>query len=174
MQRSTVFAASAVLLAAFAVLTALFAVFRPNVGTGASRTAALVAAKEAREERLLLHMAFFQRYAEKLALANEAGNAPLATFYAEEIEETAERLMYGGHADDGVDLSAIAAEVAVPRAERLVAAARSGDRARTEAALAQMLDGCTACHRRSGHRWIVVQPPTGEGPYPSQSFTPVR
>lgn len=175
MERSPVLAVVALLVALFAVLTSLFAVFRPDVGSGDTRAEQLADRDETRERELLMHMVLFQRYAEKMALATQAGNTPLATFYAEEIEENAERVVDGSYTEDGIDLSAIAAEVALPRAQRLVAAARSGDAARTDAALAQMLDGCNACHRRSGHRWIVVQvPPAGASPYPSQSFAPVR
>ncbi len=175
MNRSSAVAAVALLVALFAVLTALFAVFRPNVGTGAERTVENARLTAAREGQLLQHMVLFQRYAEKLALAVDAGNAPLATFYAQEIEGNAERLVDGGYVVDGIDVSAIAAEVALPRAARLTDAAESGDRARVDAAFAQMLDGCNACHKRSGRRWIVVGvPPACVSAHPSLSFAPVR
>lgn len=175
MTRATAFATSAVLLAAFAVLTALFAVFRPGVLAPEARGSEIAAIQAARETALLTHMLRYQRFVEKASAAVEAGNAPLAAFYGHEIEEVTERLVGEQQAHDGTDLSAIAAEVMLPRAGRLVEAARAGDRAATDAALGEVIDGCNACHRRSGHRWIVIQRPiSASGAYPSQSFAPVR
>ena len=175
MNRASVVAATALLVALFAVLTALFAVFAPNVATPEARGAEAQAASAGRAMQLLVHMGLFQRFAEKTHLAAQAGNWPLATFYAEEIEENAEWVVDGGFVEEGVDVSAIAAEVALPRAEALVAAARSGDAARYDSAFARMVDGCNACHRRSGHRFVQIQVPgpAGADPYPSQSFAPI-
>lgn len=175
MTRPTALAASAVLLSAFAVLTALFAAFRPDVLSPQARADEFSSLDAAREDALLTHMMRYQRYLEKAALAVDAGNAPLAGFYAHEIEEVSERLVAGRHVDDGVDLSAIAVEAMLPRTERLGAAARSGDLAAMADALAGIVTACNACHRRSGHRWIVIERPlSAVDPYPSQSFAPVR
>ena len=173
MSRSSVIATSALLVALFAVLTSLFAAFRPEVATPEARGAEARAAGEADAQQLLIHMALYQRYAEKAHTAAEAENWPLAAFYAHEIEENTERLIDGGIVDEGIDLSAIAAEVALPRSRRLLAAARSGDRARFDSTYAVMLDGCNACHKRSGHRFIQIQTPTAAADYPSQSFAPI-
>ena len=173
MSRTSVVAFSALLIALFAVLTSLFAVFRPETMTPEARGAEAARAGEADSQQLLIHMQLFQRYAEKAHTAAEADNWPLAAFYAHEIEENAERLVEGGIVDDGVDLSAIAAEVALPRAERLLAAARSGDKARFDSTYAVMIDGCNACHKRSGHRFIQIEVPTAAVAAPSQSFAPI-
>ncbi|HEX8297657.1 MAG TPA: hypothetical protein VF594_00740 [Rubricoccaceae bacterium] len=173
MNRSSVVAASALLVALFAVLTSLFAVFRPETMTPEARGAEARAAGEADTQQLLVHMVLYQRFAEKAHTAAEAENWPLAAFYAHEIEENTERLIEGGIVDEGLDISAIAAEVAMPRAERLLAAARSGDRARFDSTYAVMLDGCNACHKRSGHRFVQVQVPASPAAYPSQSFAPI-
>ena len=173
MSRTSVVAFSALLIALFAVLTSLFAVFRPETMTPEARGAEAARAGEADSQQLLIHMQLFQRYAEKAHTAAEADNWPLAAFYAHEIEENAERLVEGGIVDDGVDLSAIAAEVALPRAERLLSAARSGDKARFDSTYAVMIDGCNACHKRSGHRFIQIQVPTMAAAVPSQSFAPI-
>ena len=173
MTRSSTVAVGALLVALFAVLTSLFAVFRPETLTPEARGAEAARAGEADSQQLLIHMALFQRYAEKAQAAAEADNWPLAAFYAHEIEENAERLVEGGIVDEGVDLSAIAAEVALPRAERLLAAARSSDKARFDSTYAVMIDGCNACHKRSGHRYIQIQVPTAAVAVPSQSFTPI-
>ena len=173
MNRSSVVAATALLVALFAVLTSLFAVFRPDVGTEAARGVEMQRDVERDTQALLLHMVLYQRYAEKAHDAAQADDWPLAAFYSEEIEENTERLIDGGIAVDGIDISQIAAEVALPRAQRLHAAARSGQRARFDSTYALMLDGCNACHKRSGRRFVQIQVPTGPGAYPSQSFAPI-
>jgi len=173
MNRSSVVAVAALLVSLFAVVTALFAVFRPDVGTEATRRVEIQRDGERESQALLVHMVLYQRYAEKAQTAAEAENWPLAAFYAHEIEENTEHLIDGGIVDEGIDLSAIAAEVALPRAERLLAAARSGDRARFDSTYAVMIDGCNACHKRSGHRFVQVQVPASAAGYPSQSFAPI-
>ncbi len=173
MNRSSVVAFASLLVALFAVVTALFAVFRPDVGTEASRGVEMQRDVQRDTQALLVHMVLYQRYAEKAQMAAEADNWPLAAFYAAEIQENTERLIDGGIMNQRVDISAIAAEVALPRAQRLVAAARSGQRARFDSTYALMLDGCNACHKRSGHRYVQIQTPTAPGAYPSQSFVPI-
>ena len=125
------------------------------------------------EGELLARMIQFQRYAEKTHLAAEAGNWELAAFYAHEVEENAERLVDGGHVDEGVDISAIAAEVALPRAEALRTAAEAGDGEAFKVAYARMIDGCNTCHKRSGHRFIQIVVPGDAEAYPSQDFAPI-
>ncbi len=173
MNRSSVVAFTSLLVALFAVVTALFAVFRPDVGTEASRGVEMQRDSERETQALLVHMVLYQRYAEKAHDAAAAANWPLATFYAEEIQENSERLIDSGITINKIDISQIAAEVALPRAQRLVAAARSGQRARFDSTYALMLDGCNACHKRSGHRYVQIQAPAAPGAYPSQSFAPI-
>ncbi|MAQ92379.1 MAG: hypothetical protein CMM84_02440 [Rhodothermaceae bacterium] len=110
-----------------------------------------------------------QRYVEKAALASDAGNTELTSFYADKISERATRVIDGGYVVDGIDVSAIAAEVADPRASALVEAAASGDRAEFDAAYEVMVDGCNACHARAGYGLIRIQRPDGAA-YPSQVF----
>lgn len=174
MDRSAALSTAALLVGLFAVMTALFAVFRPGVGTSDARGAEVRARVEMREQQLRLHMVLFQRYVEKLALARQAENRPLAAFYAGEIERNAMRVVEGRYEYGTVDLSAIAAEVALPRAQALVAATEAPDDADVEAAFARMIDGCNQCHRRAGIRWIAIQAQPAPGSYPSQSFAPVR
>lgn len=175
MDRSPAVAVAALLVALFAVLTALFAVFRPGVGTSDAREAEVRARVEMREQQLRLHMVLFQRYVEKLALARQAQNRPLAAFYAGDIERNAMRMVEGRYVygPTNVDLSAIAAEVALPRAQALAAAAEGASDAAVDAAFARMIDGCNQCHRRAGVRWIAIQAPPAPGSYPSQAFESV-
>lgn len=171
MNRSSAVAVVAMLVALFAVLTALFAVFRPETVAPEARGATAARQAAIQSQQLLLHMVLYQRYAEKAHTAAEADNWPLAAFYASRIQENTERLIDSRITLRDVDVSAIAAEVALPRAERLRTAARLGDRARFDSTYALMLDGCNACHKRSGHRYIQVGVPVEGGPV--QSFAPI-
>lgn len=172
MSRASVAAAAALLVAVFAAFTALFAVFAPGTPTLDDRVEESRLLGQTAEGDLLLHMVLFQRYLDKAAIAGEAGNWDLAAFYAEKIEENSQRVVDGGYLLDGVDVSALAAEVAVPRAAGLVEAARTGGAEGFEAALGRMVDGCNACHRRAGYREVQIVRPDGAA-YPSQDFTPI-
>ena len=170
--RAQIVAVAALLLALFAVFTALFAVFAPRTETPDERAAAFTRDAAVEEGDLLRHMVLFQRYFEKAALASEAGNAELAAFYAQKIEENAALVVDGGFVIDGQDVSEIAAQVALPRAAALVEAAEAGGDLRP--ALAQMALGCNACHIRSGYGLVQVEVPGGaDRLYPSQDFRPL-
>lgn len=172
MSRTTALAAAALVVALFALLTSFFAVAGPSVPDRGQLLAEADGRAAYGEGELLTRMIQFQRYVEKTHLAAEADNWELAAFYAHEVEENAERLVDGEHVEDGVDISAIAAEVALPRAEALLTAAESGDAAAYEAAMARMIDGCNTCHKRSGHRFIQIVVPGDASAYPSQVFAP--
>ena len=177
MSRTALLAAAALVVAFFALLTSFFAVAAPDVPDRERLLAEADGRTAVTEGELLDRMIQFQRYVEKTHLAAEAGNWELAAFYAHEVEENAERVVEGGHVEDGIDISALAAEVALPRAEALQAAAEAADPAAYQAAMARMIDGCNTCHKRSGHRFIQIVVPgaAGSAPttaYPSQDFAP--
>lgn len=172
MTRSAVTAAAALLVALFAAFTALFAVFAPGTLTPDERQEEQRLLGQTAEGDLLLHMVLFQRYLEKAAIAGAAENWELAAFYAEKIEDNSQRVVDGGYLIDGVDVSALAAEVALHRAENLVAAAEAAEPEPFRVATGQMIDGCNACHRRSGYRYVQIIAPD-ESEYPSQDFAPL-
>ena len=171
MSRTTVLAATALVVALFAVLTSFFAIAAPGVPTGEQRLAEATGRAVGAEGELLTRMIQNQRYVEKAWLAAEAGNWPLAAFYAHALEENAERIVDNRHVEGGVDLSAIAAEVALPRAQRLLASAEAGDADGFRSSFATLVEGCNSCHKRSGHRYIAIQTPDADA-YPSQDFAP--
>ena len=160
----------ALMVALLSLLTALFAAFAPDVGTAGQRQTEREGRRASDEAALLEHMVLMQRYVEKAALAADAGNRPLAAFYAQKISERATRVIDGGYVIDGTDVSAIAAEVADPRATALVRAAESGDRAQFDAAYGQMVMGCNTCHRLSGYGLVEIRRPDADV-YPSQVFS---
>jgi hypothetical protein len=156
---------AALLVAALALVVALYAAVAP-VLSSASEEAPSPApegpapeAHAASEADLLGTMIRSQRYLEKAAAAGEAGNWPLAAFYAHELEETAEHVATAGWVDDGVELGPLAARWAVPAAERLHEAAVAGDD--------------VACHRATDHGFLQIAVPSAPGGlYPSQRFSP--
>lgn len=156
-------------VALLSLLTAMFAFFGPTFPTAESYAAERSERSRDDEATLLDHMVLMQRYVEKAALASDAGNWELTSFYADKISERAGRVIDGGYVVDGIDVSAIAAEVADPRADALVEAARSGDAAQFEAAYGQMVVGCNACHARAGYGLIRIRRPDADM-YPSQVF----
>ena len=170
MNRALAVSLVALMVALLSVLTALFAAFAPGVETSSQRQTEHDGRRASDEASLLDHMVLMQRYVEKAALAADAGNRPLTEFYAQKISERATRVIDGGYIIDGTDVSAIAAEVADPRATALVNAARSGDRAQFDAAYDQMVLGCNTCHKLSGYPLIRIQKPDADM-YPSQVFT---
>ena len=171
MSRPLVVALLSLAVALLSLLTALFAVFAPPLPSVTARASERATRARADEATLLDHMVLMQRYVEKAALASDAGNGPLTSFYADKIVERATRVIDGGYVVDGVDVSAIAAEVADPRAGALAEAAASGDRARFDAAYARMVDGCNTCHQRAGYGLVrIVRPDASR--YPSQVFEP--
>ena len=171
MQRALIVAVLGLLVALLSLLTALFAAFTPAIATPAVRDEERAGRASYDEAALLNHMVNMQRYIEKAALAADAENWDLAHFYAEKIDERATRVVDGGYVVDGIDVSAIAAEVADPRAAALTEAAASRDSARFRAAYDGMVDGCNACHGRSGYPLIQIKRPDAAD-YPSQVFEP--
>lgn len=151
------------------LLTALFAAFTPDLPTAETRQEERAGQASYDEATLLNHMVNMQRYIEKAALAAEVGNWELTAFYADKIDERATRVVDGGYIVDDIDVSAIAAEVANPRASALADAARTGDADTFAAAYAEMVNGCNTCHRRAGYGLIqIIEPDAAR--YPSQVF----
>ena len=170
MTRALAVSLVALLVALFSLITALFAAFAPNVASVAERQLERDGRAAEDEASLLDHMVLMQRYVEKAALASEAGNWPLTSFYADKISERATRVIDGGYVVDGKDVSQIAAEIADPRAAALADAARTGDAEQFQAAYEQMVAGCNACHAASGYNVIRIRRPDGAR-YPSQRFS---
>lgn len=161
----------AVLVAFLSLITAMFAAFTPPIATPDVRDEERTRRASYDEATLLNHMVNMQRYIEKAALSADVGNWELTQFYADKIDERATRVIDGGYIVDGVDVSAIAAEVADPRASALAEAAATRDPDVFKEAYDQMIVGCNTCHARSGYSLIrIVEPDSAR--YPSQVFAP--
>ena len=119
---------------------------------------------------LLLLMHNMQYYVHKLGLAVDAGNRPLADFYAHEVEEIITAV---GAIDrhEGVAIKPIFETALPPAFAALERALDTGDAAQLGAAYDRLLEGCNACHRGAGRPQIVIRR-SHLNPYP-QEFTPV-
>ena len=134
---------------------------------------------EEETEELAHHMAYVQRYAEKLYFAGMADNTPLAQFYIEELEETFEAIGDGGYVENEHAVADLVEEVAMSAIEGMehaVAAQALGsdaDRARAifSGRYAQLVQACNACHQSTGHGYVHIIVPEMNS-FPNQQFTP--
>ena len=133
-------------------------------------------------EELAHHMAYIQRYAEKLYFAGVNDYAPLAQFYVEELEETFEAVESGGYVEEGREVAELVQTVALPAVEgveRAVAAqalstgasGSAGARALFEARYAGLVQACNSCHETTGHGYVRIVVPQASG-FPNQDFRP--
>lgn len=133
-------------------------------------------AEAAEVEEIAHHMAYFQRYAEKLHHAGMAGNAALAGFYLEEIEEVAETVKAGNYVEGGRELTPMVDRHLLPAVaglERAVEAHADSAAARAafDAAYARLVLACNTCHVSARHGFVRIRVPEGNS-YPNQAFTP--
>jgi len=127
------------------------------------------ASEDGEEHGLVENMGAMQYFSHKLVLAIDAGNLPLADFYAHELEETIEAASaiesYGGQT-----IGALVEAMLEPRFEELEEALDS-DAGRASAAFDDMIDSCNACHQATGFGLIRVQR-RSDNPYLQDFGTP--
>lgn len=118
---------------------------------------------------LIAVMADMQRFSHKIQLSLEAGNLPLADFYAHELEgavaQASEVESYGDY-----PVGRLSASTLKPVAIKLGAALDSADVERASAALDDVVAACNSCHVLTEHAFIQVQR-NSTNPY-MQSFAP--
>lgn len=147
-------------------MIALFTAFRPLAETPG------VPATEGSGEggELAYHMAYLQRFADKLHAAGAAENWELADFYLHEVEETAETIIDEGHVEDGVEIGPLVEAMLLPAVERAEGAV--GDAAAFAEAYAELVTSCNVCHDATEHGFIRITVPERSG-YPNQDFSPL-
>ena len=124
---------------------------------------------EAPAGELAYHMAYLQRYVDKLDAAAKAANGPLASFYLHELEETAAAVVAEGHQEDGHDISALLATHLVPAIEQ---SERFLEQASFDQVAATLVTACNACHVASDHAFIRIQQSEVTA-FPNQDFRPI-
>ncbi|SRR5690606_2377259 len=123
------------------------------------------------------HMAYAQRFAEKLYFAGMADHAALASFYVHELEETFEAVAAGGYVEDGRDVGEATRALFLPHLAGVEAALEAGApnddaeeaRGLFEARYRALVLGCNACHEATGHGFVRITVPEASS-FPNQTF----
>lgn len=123
---------------------------------------------EEEEIELAIHMGRMQRHAEKLGYSIQGENAPLATFYLEEVGEVLEVLL-DVEMHDGMPISHPAGVILAPELPPLEASLEVGDWEGARSQYEVLIDACNRCHAATAHQFIQIVPVQGEPPY-SQRF----
>ena len=123
------------------------------------------------EADLAALMGEMQRHSMKLAYSIEARNAPLASFYAHEVEEVLESVEQVAE-HDGVAIGLPARGALRQPLESLEAAVEDGDWQAAQDRYETLTDGCNSCHEATGHGFVVITEPPQPPPF-NQSFLPL-
>jgi len=122
---------------------------------------------------LLGLMGTLQTLTHKVQLALDAGNQPLAGFYAHELEEVTQALV-GIDRYDGFPIGTLTRAMLVPTVEDLeqILADTNGPDplAAADTVLDRVIAQCNACHAATEHAFIVIER-NPINPY-AQSFAP--
>lgn len=137
------------------------------LGTGL--LGAPAAASAAAEPGLASLMAQMQTYVHKLQLSVAARNAPLASFYLHELEETAEFIAENIEEYDDQPVGALTGQMLLPALEPLEEAVDSANWEAGDRSFSKLLEACNACHVASGHGAVRIVPASGN-PFP-QDFS---
>ncbi|MCX8112963.1 MAG: hypothetical protein N3E49_07215 [Bacteroidia bacterium] len=123
-----------------------------------------------RPVELATFMASYERFLTKLHQAGAAENWPLAAFYHEELEETAEQLERLAILDDGIPVSAMMRPNLIEPLEAVERAIQAKDAASFHKALQEVVVRCNGCHVAAGKPYIRFSIPTTDQP-PRQLFS---
>lgn len=139
-------------------------------------TARAVIAGEGHEEHeeeveLALYMGRMQRYAQKLGLAIEHKNQPLAAFYHHELEENLDEIIEKVAQYDGMPIAAPAKSMTLPHVSLLEAAIEKGDWEQIAVHYRNVVNSCNMCHQQTKHGFIKITADTNAGPF-NQDFRP--
>jgi hypothetical protein len=104
----------------------------------------------------------------KLGLGLRARNWDYAAYEAGELRGAFRRVVASMPTYEGKDTAELVSMIGKPL-DDMVAAVRTHDPARAEAAYAALTATCNMCHEAQGRTYIVIQPPTA-ATYPDQSF----
>jgi hypothetical protein len=121
-------------------------------------------------EELSPYMALLQHHTHKLGLALQAKNQPLASFYMEEVEETADIIQKKFPTYDKLAVGALMNAMLVPSIAPLEKSIKASSWAVSNASYTKLIDSCNACHTAAQHNFIKITVPT-TNPF-NQSFSP--
>jgi len=127
--------------------------------------------KEEHEEvELAVAMGQLQTYTHKYALAVEAENHELASFYLHEVEESVEGIAEDVPTYEGYDIAKLIGQYLEPEIEPTEEALESQNWEEVRKQTIKLVDTCNACHEASDHGFVKITPGFGNNPF-NQDFS---
>ena len=127
--------------------------------------------EEDEAEELAVTMGHLQRFADKLYFAGIYQNWELASFYVEEMEESAEMIEKAKIMEDGKNVSLLMGQMLLPQLKAMDQAVKQKSLPEFQAVYKAMIQNCNACHGATDHAFIQItipQKPT----YGNQEYKP--
>lgn len=115
-------------------------------------------------------MGQLQAYTHKYALAVEAKNHELATFYFHEVRASADGIKENIPGYEGYDISRFMKMMMDPTIEPIETALANRDWEKVRKRTITMIDACNSCHNATSHGFIEITPGFDNNPY-NQEFT---
>ncbi len=101
-------------------------------------------------------MGYQQRWVDKVGLAAEAGNWAAATFYADELKETADDIVAANVTRENQNVSALVKSALVPAIDGLHEAVEKRSAALFATRYANLIATCNACHAEAKVPFIHI------------------
>ncbi|MCW9705237.1 hypothetical protein [Fodinibius salsisoli] len=115
-------------------------------------------------------MGQLQYYTHKYALAVDAQNHELATFYFHEIRAAADGIKQNIPGYEGYDIARFMRLMLDPTIEPIETALANKEWDRVRQNTIDMVDACNACHNATSHGFVEVNPGFDNNPY-NQDFS---
>jgi hypothetical protein len=115
-------------------------------------------------------MQTMQHLTHKLGLSIQAKNGPLAAFYLEEVEETAEVIEKKFPTYDGKNIGVLTETMFLPSIEPLEKSVGASNWAASATGYSGLIDSCNKCHTATEHGFVEITVPAGN-PF-NQTFSP--
>lgn len=126
--------------------------------------------EEHEEVELAVAMGQLQTYTHKYALAVEAENHELASFYLHEVEEAAEGIAEDVPTYEGYDIAKLIGQYLEPEIEPTEEALESKNWEEVRKQTIKLVDTCNSCHEASDHEFIEINPSFDKNPF-NQNFS---
>lgn len=115
-------------------------------------------------------MGALQRYTHKYALALDAKNHELATFYFHEVRASADGIKKNIPGYEGYDISRFMKLMLDPTLQPIEEALANRNWEKAREKTIDMINGCNSCHNATSHGFIQVTPGFDNNPY-NQDFS---
>ncbi len=120
---------------------------------------------ESESPELAPYMGQLQRYTQKLGLSIEAKNHPLATFYAEEMEETLENVKKRFEEYEGMPIRKSVKVIMDEPFQHLVEDLKSENWKAISKSYRTVIESCNRCHAATEHEFIEILSETTVSPF---------